>query len=151
MTADGYRLISGVMECSRIGVIFAQLCDHCESEVKVTQSCPSLCDPMDYTAHGILQTRTREWVSFPLSRGSSQPRDQSQVSRIHCRQILYQLSHQGSPRILEWVAYPFSSGSSRPGSKPGSPALQWVFFCFVLFCFSDSIKTIKLNTLFFLQ
>ena len=32
----------------------------------------------------------------------------------HCRQILYQLSHQGSPRILEWVAYPFSSGSSRP-------------------------------------
>ena len=32
----------------------------------------------------------------------------------HCRQILYQLSHQGSPRILEWVAYPFSSGSSQP-------------------------------------
>ena len=29
----------------------------------------------------------------------------------HCRQILYQLSHQGSPRMLEWVAYPFSSGS----------------------------------------
>ena len=32
----------------------------------------------------------------------------------HCRQILYQLSHQGNPRILEWVAYPFSSGSSWP-------------------------------------
>ena len=32
----------------------------------------------------------------------------------HCRQILYHLSHQGSPRILEWVAYPFSGGSSRP-------------------------------------
>ena len=32
----------------------------------------------------------------------------------HCRQILYQLSHKGSPRILEWVAYPFSSGSSQP-------------------------------------
>ena len=31
----------------------------------------------------------------------------------HCRQILYQMSHQGSPRILEWVAYPFSSGSSQ--------------------------------------
>ena len=31
-----------------------------------------------------------------------------------CRQILYQLSHKGSPRILEWVAYPFSRGSSRP-------------------------------------
>ena len=32
----------------------------------------------------------------------------------HCRQILYQLSHKGSPRILEWVAYPFSNGSSWP-------------------------------------
>ena len=31
----------------------------------------------------------------------------------HCRWILYQLSHKGSPRILEWVAYPFSRGSSR--------------------------------------
>ena len=30
----------------------------------------------------------------------------------HCRRILYQLSHKGSPRMLEWVAYPFSSGSS---------------------------------------
>ena len=43
----------------------------------------------------------------------------------HCSQILYQVSHKGSSRILEWVAYPFSSGSSRPaGIKPGSPALQ---------------------------
>ena len=33
---------------------------------------------------------------------------------LHCRQILYQLSHQGSPGILVWVAYPFSRGSSRP-------------------------------------
>ena len=32
----------------------------------------------------------------------------------HCRWILYQLSHKGSPRILEWVAYPFSSGSLQP-------------------------------------
>ena len=33
---------------------------------------------------------------------------------LHCRRILYHLSHKGSPRILEWAAYPFSSGSSRP-------------------------------------
>ena len=33
---------------------------------------------------------------------------------LHCRQILYQLSHKGNPRILEWVAYTFSSGSSWP-------------------------------------
>ena len=38
---------------------------------------------------------------------------------LHCRQILYQLSHKESPRILEWVAYPFSSGSSWPRNWTG--------------------------------
>ena len=42
----------------------------------------------------------------------------------HCRLILYQLSHQVSPRILEWVAYPFTSRSSGPRNRLGSPALQ---------------------------
>ena len=42
----------------------------------------------------------------------------------HCRQILYQLSHKGSPRILEWVAYSFSSDLPYPGIKPRSPAFQ---------------------------
>ena len=51
-------------------------------EVKVAQSCPTLCDPTDYTVHGILQARILEWVAFPSSRGSSQPRDQTQASRI---------------------------------------------------------------------
>ena len=37
---------------------------------------------------------------------------------LHCRWILYQLYHQGSPRILQWVAYPFCRGSSHPGIKP---------------------------------
>ena len=50
--------------------------------VKVTQSCPTLCDPIDYMVHGILQARILEWVAFPFSRGSSQPRDRIQVSRI---------------------------------------------------------------------
>ena len=50
--------------------------------VKVAQSYPTLCDPTDYTVHGILQVRILEWVAFPFSRGSSQPRDQTQVSCI---------------------------------------------------------------------
>ena len=41
-----------------------------------------LCDPMGYKVHGILQTRILEWVAFPFSRGSSQPRDRTQVSCI---------------------------------------------------------------------
>ena len=47
-----------------------------------SQSCLTLCDPTDHTVHGILQARILEWVAFPFSRGSSQPRDQTQVSRI---------------------------------------------------------------------
>ena len=54
------------------------------SEVKttVTQMCQTLCDPMDYTVHGIPQARMLEWVAFPFSRGSSQLRDQPGVSCI---------------------------------------------------------------------
>ena len=44
-------------------------------EVKVAQSCLTFCDPMNYTVHGILQARILEWVAFPFSRRSSQPRD----------------------------------------------------------------------------
>ena len=52
------------------------------SEVKVAKSCPTLCDPIDYTVHGILQTRILEWVAFCFSRGSSQPRNWTQASCI---------------------------------------------------------------------
>ena len=47
---------------------------------------------------------------------------------LHCGQILYQLSHKGSPRILEWVAYPFSSGSSWPRSWTGISCIADAFF-----------------------
>ena len=42
---------------------------------------------------------------------------------LHCRQILYQLSHKGSPRILEWVAYLFSRVSSWPWNRTG---VSWI-------------------------
>ena len=105
-------------------------------KVKAPQSFPTLCDPMDCIVHGTLQARILEWVAFPFSTESSQPRDRTQVSCIeanslpaepqgkpkntrvgnlsllqqmfltqesnqdlfHCRQILYQLSYQGSPK-----------------------------------------------------
>ena len=46
-------------------------------KVKVAQQCPT-----SLQAHGILQARILEWVAFPFSRASSQPRDRSQVSHI---------------------------------------------------------------------
>ena len=55
----------------------------------VSQSCLSLCDPMDCSppsssVHGIPQTRTAGWVAMPSSRGSSQLRDQTHVSCVSC-------------------------------------------------------------------
>ena len=50
--------------------------------MKVAQSCLTLCNPMDYTVHEILQTRILEWVAFPFFRGFPQPRDWTQVSCI---------------------------------------------------------------------
>ena len=51
-------------------------------KIKVVQSCLAFCDPMDYIVCGILQARILEWVAFPFSRGSSQPRDQTHISHI---------------------------------------------------------------------
>ena len=96
-------------------------------KVKVTQSCPTLCDSMEYRVHGILQARILEWVPFPFSRESSQPRDRTQVY-LHCRQILYQLSHKGSPRILEGVTYAFSSRFSEPRNRTRVSCIASGFF-----------------------
>ena len=51
-------------------------------KVLIAQLCLTLCNPMDYTIYGILQARILEWVAFPFSSRSSQPRDWTQVSRI---------------------------------------------------------------------
>ena len=69
----------------------------------VTLSCPTLCSPMDCSPPGssvlgILQARTLEWVAMPSSRGSSQARDQTDVSSVSCigRQSL-PLASAGKP------------------------------------------------------
>ena len=65
--------------------------------------------------------------SLSFLQGRSQPRDQTQ-SHPHCRQILYQLNHKGSPRILGWVTYPFSSGSSQPRNWTSVSCIAGRFF-----------------------
>ena len=75
-------------------------------KVKVTQSCPTLWDPMDCglpgsSVHGILQVRIPGELPSPgnLPHPGIEP-----GLPLHCRWILYHLSHQGSPRKLEWAA-----------------------------------------------
>ena len=93
------------------------------SEVKVAQSCLTLWDPMDYTVHGILQARILEWVAFPFSRWSSQPRDQIQVSSI-VGGFFTSWATRGAQEY--WSGYPILSPVDlpNPGIELGSPALQ---------------------------
>ena len=74
-------------------------------KVKVAQLCPTLCDPKDYIVHGILQARILEWVAFPFSRGSSQPQDRNQVSRIAGDEPQEKLKNTGvgSLSLLQWI------------------------------------------------
>ena len=92
-------------------------------KVKVAQSCPTLFNPMDYTVHGILQARILEWVAFSFSRGSSQPRDWTQVSSIAGRFFTHWATKEtqdtgvGNLSLLQWIFL-------TQEIKPGSPALQ---------------------------
>ena len=83
----------------------------CLSEwVKVTQSCPTLQPHGLYIPWDSPGQNTRMGSLFLLQQIF--PTQGSNSGLPHCRLILYQLSHKGSPRIMEWVAYPFSRGSS---------------------------------------
>ena len=86
--------------------------------VKVIQSCPWLfVTPWTIQSKGF--SRQEYWRgSHSLLQGIF-PTQGSNPGLPHCRWILYQLSHKGSPRIPEWVAYPFSSRSSPPRNQTG--------------------------------
>ena len=63
-------------------------CQHTlKVKVNVAQLCPTLCDPMDYIVHGILQARIREWVAFLFSRGSIFPTQGSNPGLSNCKVV----------------------------------------------------------------
>ena len=73
-----------------------------KGEVLLARSCSTICDPVDYSrpgssVHRIFQTRILEWVAISFSRRSSQTQG-SNLGLLHCKQILYHLSHQRSLR-----------------------------------------------------
>ena len=65
--------------------------------VKVAQSCPTLCNPMFYTVHGILQARILEWVTFPFLQGIFQPKDQTWSPALQADSLPVKL--QGKPNL----------------------------------------------------
>ena len=94
----------------------------------VSQLCLILCNPMYYSqpcssVHRDSPHKNTGVGCHALLQGIF-PIQGSNLGLLCCRQILYPLSHQGSPRILEWVTYPFSRGSPDPGIKLESPTLQ---------------------------
>ena len=80
---------------------------------------------MNYTVREILRARILEW-RFPSP--GDLPNPEIKPGLPHCRQILYQLNHKRSPRILEWVAYAFSRGSSWPRNRTRVSCIVGRFF-----------------------
>ena len=96
-------------------------------QVKVVQSC--LTDslrPHGYSPWNSLGQNTGVGSLSLLQR--ILPTQGSNPGLLHCRWILYQLSHKGSPRILDWVAYPFSSISSQPRNQTWVSCIAGGFF-----------------------
>ena len=90
----------------------------------VAQSCLTLCDLMDCSPSGCSVHRDspgkntgNTGVGCYALLQRNFPTQGLNSGLPHCRQIIYQVSHQGSPRILEWVAYPFPRGSSQPRNR----------------------------------
>ena len=147
---NGYPLQYSGLENSRD-------CNSIDCIISVTQSCPTLCDPMDCSVPGfpvhhqlpeldqthVLRVSDAIQPSHPLLFPSPTafnlskhwglfqgifPTQGSNPGLLHCRLILYQLSHQGGSRILGWVAYPFSSRSSQPQNRTGVSCIAGRFF-----------------------
>ena len=98
------------------------------SKVEVAQLCQTLCDPMDYIYSPCNSPGQNTGVgSLCLLQGIF-PTQGLNLSLPHCRRILYQLSHKGSPRILDWIAYPFSGRSSQPRNQTGVSCIAGGFF-----------------------
>ena len=98
----------------------------------VTQSCLTLCDPMDcsppdFSVHEDSPGRNTGVGCHGLLQGIF-PIQGSNPGLLHWGLMLYHLSHQGSPRILEWEAYPFSRGSSGPCNQNGVSYIAGIFF-----------------------
>ena len=98
----------------------------------VTQSCLTLLDPMNcslpgFSVHGDYPGKNTGVGCHAHLRGIFLTQGLNPCL-LPCRQILYCLSHQGSPRILDWVAYPFSRGSSWPRNCTAVSCITGRFF-----------------------
>ena len=93
-----------------------------ESEVTVAESCPTLCDPMDYTVRGILQARTLQWVAFPSPGDLPKPGIEPSSPALQADSLPAELP--GKPKNPGVGSVLLYSRSSRPRNRAGPLALQ---------------------------
>ena len=115
-------------------------------ENEVTQSCLTLCDPVNCSLpsssiHGILQSRILEWVAIAFSRGSSQPRDQTQVSRVAGRHFTIWATREAQHIYMHHIFFIHLSVDGHLGCSHVCLlyiVLQLIWRCMYLFelCFS---------------
>ena len=118
-------------------------------QVKVTQLCPTVFDAVDCSLQGFFLCpwnslgKNIEVGSVSLLQGIF-PTQGLNPGLLLCRQILYHLSHQGSPRILEWVVYSFLQGIfPTQGSNGGLLHYGWILYQ-LSYQGSQCVSTIKL-------
>ena len=87
-------------------------------KIKVTQSCPTLCDPMDCTVHGILQARILEWVAFPFSKDLPNPGIEPRSPTLQADS--FPVEPQGKSQTGKT-----KTGKGRPNWKGNSKPLQY--------------------------
>ena len=91
-----------------------------------------LCETPETAAHqappSLGFSRQEHWSGLPCPLQGIVPMQGLNPGLPHCGQMLYHLSHQGSPRILQWVAYPFSRGSSQPRNRTRVSCIAGGFF-----------------------
>ena len=86
-------------------------------KVKVAQPCPTLCDPMDYTVHGILQARILEWVAISFSRGFSRNRTSVSCIAGRCPRVLWQKGGKKRKERKKNSGYLWERKRSRSGKE----------------------------------
>ena len=86
-------------------------------------ACPTLCNPMDYIFHGTFQARILEWVTFPFSMGSSQPRDWTGVSCIAGGFFTNWATREALGRLIGLLAPQSAGGQALPCAEDTSHGL----------------------------
>ena len=119
-----------------------------KKESEVTQLCPTLCDPVDCSLsgssiHGIFQARLLEWIAISFSRGSSQPRDQTQVSHIVGRCF--------TVWATKTICQNYISDCHLPAWKPVPIPRQSLHQFFLLLCFVFNYKIYSRGKKFYLD